>query len=355
MRFLVTGGGGFLGAAVVRRLLARGDQVRVLGRNRYEELEAAGAEGVAGDIRDSELVRSSCRGMDGVFHIAGRAGFWGPRASFFAINVKGTANVVQGCVEGRVPRLVYTSSPSVVYDMQTLDIENGDESLPYPSRFGAPYPESKARAEKMVLDANGWESVVENPAAGESRVVRLATCALRPHLVWGEGDGNLLPRILRQARAGKLRIVGDGRNKVSMTHIENASLAHVQAMDALQDGGPLAGQAYFVNDPQPVFMWEWVNTMLRGSGIPEVKRRIPYRLGWLAGAAMEAAHALIPALGEPRLTRFVAAQMAGSHWFSCAKARRDFDYRPRNDIDALNERLLNSLQDQPQMLGREST
>lgn len=343
MTFLVTGGGGFLGRRLVERLLATDVTVRVFGRHRYSDLAALGVDCIVGDIRDSEAVSGACAGCDGVFHVAGVTGFWGPRERFFTTNVKGTANVIQGCIVQRVPKLVYTSSPSVVYDTHVMNIENGDESLAYPRQFAAPYPESKARAEKMVLDADGWETVVEGPGRGESHILRLATCALRPHLIWGVGDTNLVPRIVRQARAGELRIIGDGRNRVSLTHVDNAADAHIRAMAALPRRPDVAGQAFFVNDPEPVVLWDWVNEILRGAGIPEVRRRMPYRVGWMLGAWMEVLHALVPSFGEPRLTRYVAAQMAGSHWFNCSKAAEAFGYRPSADLEAEMKKLSASI------------
>ncbi|MDT8389095.1 MAG: NAD-dependent epimerase/dehydratase family protein [Lentisphaeria bacterium] len=342
MRYLVTGGGGFLGGRLARELLSRGEDVRVLGRHDYPDLAAAGAECHVGDIRDSQAVKAASRGCDGIFHVAARAGVWGDRQEYFSINVRGTANVLQACLEEKVTRLVYTSSPSVVFDMARLDIENGDESLPYPKRYAAVYPESKARAEKMVLAANGWDIVVGDDGVSRPRVERLATCALRPHLIWGTGDPHLAPRIVNRAKAGKLKIVGTGKNRISMTHVDNAALGHIQAMAALSADSPVAGQAYFINDPEPVAMWAWINRLLHGAGAKELDKRVPYRLAWLAGAALEAVHGLFPRLGEPPMTRFVAAQLAGSHWFTCAKAVRDFGYAPKKDLEEAMKSLIAS-------------
>lgn len=343
MHYLVTGGGGFLGSHLVRALLSRGEDVRILGRHDYPELSAAGAECHVGDIRDSQSVKNASRGCDGIFHAAALAGVWGDRKEYFSINVKGTANVLQACLEEKITRLVYTSSPSVVFDMSRLDIENGDESLPYPKRYAAVYPESKARAEKMVLDANGWEMVVGDDGISRPHVERLATCALRPHLIWGAGDTHLAPRIINQAKAGKLKIVGGGKNLISMTHVDNAVKGHIQAMTALSADSPVAGQAYFVNDPEPVAMWEWINQLLRGMDGKELRKRVPYRLAWMIGGVLEAAHTLFPRLGEPPMTRFVAAQLAGSHWFTCAKAGRDFGYAPKKNLEKEMKALIASL------------
>lgn len=331
MKALVTGGGGFLGKRIVDRLLQRGDAVRVLGRRPYPDLEQRGVDCRQGDIRDIDAVRAACEGMDTVFHVAALAGVWGPPREYYEINVRGTANVLQACREAKVQRLIYTSSPSVV--IADRDIEGGSESLPYPDAYLATYPDSKARAEKIVLDANGWEMVPNTaaddvPAAGENNVTILRTCALRPHLIWGPGDPHLVPRIIDSARKGKLAIVGNGSNRVDITYVDNAAYAHLLAADDLAGPGNCAGKAYFINDAEPVVLWEWINRLLERTGVPRITRRIPYRLARGVGAVLEVLHRLVPALGEPRMTRFVAVQLAKSHWFRSTRAREDFGYRP---------------------------
>lgn len=343
MQALVTGGGGFLGRRIVEMLLARGERVRVLGRRPYPDLEKRGVECVEADVRDAEAVRLACAGVDTVFHAAALAGVWGAPQTFYEVNVRGTANVLQGCREAKVQRLVYTSSPSVAIGER--DIEGGDEDLPYPQRYLATYPDSKARAERIVLDADGWEMVpntaaADSPDAGEANVTRLRTCALRPHLIWGPEDPHLVPRILRSAREKKLAIVGDGTNRVDITYVDNAAHAHLLAADDLADEARCAGKAYFVGDAEPVVLWDWINTLLTRAGVPPVTRRVPYRLARSVGAVLETVHRLFPALGEPRMTRFVAVQLAKSHWFSHRRAHEDFNYTPIVDADTGMERLI---------------
>jgi nucleoside-diphosphate-sugar epimerase len=200
----------------------------------------------------------------------------------------------------------------VVYDGRAH--EGADESLPYPARYLCRYPETKARAEREVLEADGRDG--------------LSTCALRPHLVWGPRDNHLLPRLVQAAKAGRLVQVGDGRNRVSMSYVENAARAHLQAADALGPGSPVAGQAYFVNDPEPVLLWETVGRLLDLARVARPRRAIPYRAAWCLGAVLEAVYATLRLKGEPRMTRFVAAQLATSHWYDVGKARRDFGYDP---------------------------
>src|SRR5947199_598803 len=191
MKALVTGGGGFLGSAIVRRLRARGDEVRSFSRGDYPELRNLGVETIQGDLADPEAVTSAAQGCDIVFHVAAKAGIWGPYQEYYRANVLGTQNVIAACRRWHINRLVYTSSPSVVFNGQ--DMEGVDESTPYPQHFEASYPETKAQAEKLVLEANSDD---------------LATVALRPHLIWGPGDQHLVPRIIARAKIGALRRIG---------------------------------------------------------------------------------------------------------------------------------------------------
>ena len=309
---LVTGGGGFLGRAIVEMLLAQEESVRVIARGQYPELAGLGVDCRQADLRNADAVSAVCQGVDIVYHVAALADVWGRRRDFFSVNVDGTDNVIAACRRHGVPRLVYTSSPSVVFGMSSL--EGVDESQPYPQRFYAHYPESKAVAERRALAAadNG-----------------LATCALRPHLIWGPGDTHIVPLLASQAKAGKLIQVGDGSNLADMTYIDNAATAHLQAAAALTEGSPVNGQAYFIGDAAPVNMWEWINELLAHLELPPVRRSISYAAASRIGLAMEMVHTVLPFLGQPRLTRFLASQFATSHYFDHGKAKRDFGYDPQ--------------------------
>ncbi len=320
---LVTGGGGFLGGRIVEMLLAQGVRVRVLGRGSYPDIARLGAECVRGDLRDGAAVRKAAEGVDTVYHVAAKAGVWGRRQEYFGINVTGTENVIRACRQNGVSRLVYTSSPSVVFGEES--IAGGDETLPYPDRYLAHYPASKAVAEQAVLQANGPD---------------LATCALRPHLIWGPKDNHLIPRLIEVAGQGRLIRVGDGTNKVDLTYVDNAATAHVQAAGQLSPGSAVAGQAYFIGDPEPVVLWDWIDQLLVRLGMEPVKKRIGYRTARTLGGLMEVAYRLLPLKGEPPMTRFVAAQFAKSHFFSHAKAARDFGYAPSVDNATGLDRLL---------------
>ena len=322
MKALVTGGGGFLGLYITEQLRARGDDVRVLCRGRYPRLDELGVEWVQGDVRDTAAVARACRGVQAVFHTAAVPGVWGPWKVFHSINTIGTKNIVDACREERVEKLVYTSSPSVVYD--GLPHENVDETYPYPHRFMCHYPHSKALAEKIVLAANRDG---------------LATVSLRPHLIWGPRDNHLVPRLIQLAKSRRLRRVGDGRNLISMSYVENVAAAHIKAGDTLASGSRIAGQAYFINEPEPVSLWDWVDELVARAGLPAVKKSISARAARGAGATLEWTYRLLHLPGEPPMTRFVASQLSTSHYYDISKAQRDFGYSPEISVEEGMRRL----------------
>ncbi len=310
MHALVTGASGFLGSYIVEQLVARGDRVRAFCRSESPELHRLGAEIVPGDLRDRERTIAACKGVDSVFHVGGVSGIWGPWRHFYETNTLGTQFVIEGCRLHRVGRLVYTSSPSVTFNGR--DQCGVDESAPYANRWLCHYPHSKALAEQAVLAANG--------SGG------LLTCALRPHLIWGPRDRHLIPRLLERQRAGQLRRVGDGRNLIDMTYVENAAAAHLLAADALRPGSPVCGRAYFVSQGEPVNCWQWIDQVLTLAQQPPVRRSVSLRLAWTAGAVLEAAYRVFYRRSEPRMTRFLAVQLARSHYFDIGRAKTDFGY-----------------------------
>lgn len=307
---LVTGGAGFLGRYVVAALIKRGDQVSSFQRSAAPDLEADGVDVKLGSLTDAASVASAIRGQDAVIHVAAKAGVWGRREDFEAINVQGTRNVVDGCRAAGVRWLVHTSTPSVVFSGQPFS--GADESLPYGQNWLCHYAESKAQAECDALAAHGQG---------------LSVCALRPHLIWGVGDPHLLPRVIARARAGRLKIIGNGTNRVDLTHVRNAADAHLQALDALREDR-CGGKAYFLSQGEPVVLWEWINGLLHRLHLPPVQKRIgfagAYRIGFLA----ECIWAGLRLPGEPPMTRFVATELAKDHWFSIDAARKDLGFCP---------------------------
>lgn len=330
MKALVTGGGGFLGAAIVRALLARGDGVRSFSRQTHATLDALGVEQVRGDLASTAAVSAAVQGCDAVFHVAAKPGIWGDYADYFAANVTGTENVISACRAHGVRRLIYTSSPSVVFD--GCDMAGVDESVPYPPQHHAHYPHTKALAEQAVRAAND---------------AQLATISLRPHLIWGPGDNHLLPRLAARAHAGQLRRIGSRPNLIDTVYVDNAADAHLLAADRLAPGSPVAGKVYFISQGEPVPMWEMVNRLLEATGAPPVTRSVPTGLAMALAAGFEAMHRITNNPSEPRLTRFVVREMSTAHWFDLSAARRDLGYAPRVSIAEGLERLRDALRPAP--------
>lgn len=333
MKILVTGGGGFLGQALCRGLLERGHEVASFNRGHYPQLDAIGVCQIAGDLADRDaVVTAFAGGFDAVFHNAAKAGAWGSYESYHQANVVGTSNVLEACRAHGIGKLVYTSTPSVTH-RATHPVEGGTaESVPYGEGFKAPYASTKLIAEKAVLAASD---------------ASLATVALRPRLIWGPGDNNILPRLVERANAGRLRLVGDGCNKVDSTYIDNAAQAHFDAFAHLSPGAACCGRAYFISNGEPLPMRELVNGLLQAAGAPLVDKTIPFRAAYAVGVICEGLWQVLPLKGEPPMTRFLAEQLATSHWYSMEPARRDFGYVPKVGIAEGLLRLQASLASQP--------
>ncbi|HEY2344727.1 MAG TPA: 2-alkyl-3-oxoalkanoate reductase [Xanthomonadaceae bacterium] len=324
MKILVTGGGGFLGQAICRLLVARGCTVASFNRGIYPGLDAIGVRQIRGDLADADAVRDAARGMDAIFHNAAKAGAWGSYESYRLANVVGTDNVLAACRAHAIGKLVYTSTPSVTH-RASHPVEGGSEhDTPYGEHFKAAYPITKTIAEKAVLAANDGA---------------LATVALRPRLIWGPGDNQLLPRLVERARAGRLRFVGDGGNLIDSTYIDNAAQAHLDAFDRLAIGAACAGKPYFISNGDPRSARETVNALLAAVGAPQVRGTIPFGLAFGAGAVLEAVWRTLPLKGEPPMTRFLAEQLSTTHWYDISAARRDLGYEPRVSFEEGLRRL----------------
>lgn len=323
---LVTGGGGFLGSHIVHILLNKGIAVRTLQRSDHPELKKAGIESLTGDISDATTVAHAAEGCDVIFHVAAKTGIWGNYNNYYQCNVIGTKNVLDACKTYGIHKLIYTSSPSVVFSGD--DEEGIDESTPYPDHFLTAYQKTKALAEQMVLDANSDS---------------LATVALRPHLIWGPGDPHLVPRIIERARSGRLRLVGKQNNLVDSTYIDNAALAHVLAAKALAPDASCAGKAYFISNGEPLPMAELINKILAAASLSPITKTIPTQLAYILGMMMEVAYKIFNLKGEPIMTRFVAKQLSCAHWYDLTAAKRDFAYQAETSINEGMQKLKASL------------
>lgn len=332
-RVLVTGGGGFLGQAIVRQLLAKGYQPVAFNRKSYPELTKLGVPCIQGDIVNKRDLIEAARDCAAIIHTAAKAGVWGPKSEYQAINVQGTQNVIKACRHHGISKLVYTSSPSVVFH---ADHQKGvDESVSYPDRYLAAYPESKAAAEQLVLAANSKE---------------LATVSLRPHLIWGPGDPHLTPRIIERAKAGRLRLVGDGEQLVDTVYVDNAAQAHICALEklSLHSDCPIAGRSYFITNQEPWPLKRMIAGILQAAGINQPIKTIPYFLGYQLGGIMEFTYKLLRLKKEPLLTRFVARQLALAHWYDPRRAKEELGYIPnvsmKQGMARLRQHFLNQAQ-----------
>ncbi|MDA0722798.1 MAG: NAD-dependent epimerase/dehydratase family protein [Verrucomicrobia bacterium] len=310
MKVLVTGGSGFIGGRVVRRLLENGHEVHVIGRTTPKEETSSVFHQV--DLARETIPEVICQGVDAVFHIAAKAGVWGSASSYHAANVSATRQILEACRTHSINILIHTSSPSVVFSGESF--RGADESLPYGSNWLCHYARTKAEAEREVLAANGKSG--------------LKTLALRPHLVWGPGDPHLLPKAIARHMAGKLRIVGSGENHMDLTHVDNVAHAHILALDALASGRHSGGQAYFISQDDPVALWKWLNHLFSHLDLPPLSKKVSFRSAHSLGFVLELIWKVLRLTGEPPMTRFVAVQLAKDHWFSIDAARRDLGYEP---------------------------
>ncbi len=324
MKALVTGGGGFLGGAIVRLLLSKGAAVRVLARGDYPELKALGVECVRGSVADPAAAAAACAGRDTVFHVAAKVGMWGPYGDFYRDNVTGTETLLKAAKAAGAAKFVFTSTPSVVYPAGGSEVEGWDESAPYPAKSESNYAATKALAERAALAANDE---------------RFSTVALRPHLVWGPGRDHMVSTMISRGRAGKLRRIGAYNKLIDTTYIDDAAAAHWLAAERLSPGAACAGKAYFISQGDPRPNWDIVNMILAAAGAPPVARSVPYPAARAAASVLETAWRLAGAGSEPPLTRFVLRQLTTAHWFDISAARRDLGYEPAVTIEEGMRRL----------------
>jgi nucleoside-diphosphate-sugar epimerase len=329
-KVLVTGGGGFLGSALAAMGRSRGLSVRSLSRRFYPNLQKLGVEQIQGDVSDASAVLGAVDGCQTVFHTAAKAGLWGEDRDYERVNVQGTRNVIAACRSRGARRIIFSSSPSVVFNGRAM--EGADESAPYPDRYDAAYPRTKAFAERLVIESNSND---------------LAAVSMRPHLIWGPGDNNLLPRIISRAKNGRLRRIGGGEPRIDPIYIDNAARAHFLAAERLEPGSPIAGKIYFVTQGEIIPLWEMIDRLLQAAGLAPVRRSISRPVAIATAGLLELGYVLSRKSSEPPLTRFLVRQLSTTHWFSIDAARRDLGYEPTVSIAEGMRRLEEHIRNEP--------
>jgi nucleoside-diphosphate-sugar epimerase len=312
---LVTGGGGFLGERICFYLREKNYRVRSFSRQTYPSLEKLGVECHQGSLTSYKDIKKAFLGVQAVIHTASKAGVWGSPREYQETNVLGTEHVIRACLELGIPRLVYTSSPSVVFGGESIE-GLSEKDCPYPKDFFCPYQKTKKEAEEAVLRAN-------SPS--------LKTLALRPHLIWGPGDPHFVPRLLE--RAHRLRIIGDRTNKADVIWVDNAAIAHVQALERLEDRDFEGGKAYFLGQETPVVLWDFIERLLACYGKGPIKKHLSFSKAYRLGQALETVYRWLPPGLEPPMTRFLALQLSRSHYFSHREAETDLGYQPIVSIE----------------------
>jgi 2-alkyl-3-oxoalkanoate reductase len=315
VRVLVTGASGMLGRGVARALADRGDRVTVMQRRPA----GIGLPEVLADISDDAAVRAAVRNQDAVIHLAAKVNVVGPEAEYQRINVHGTRTVLNACVTAGVPRLVHVSSPSVAHAGHSLIGRGADPADPATAR--GPYARTKAAAELIALDADRAE---------------LAVVAVRPHVVWGPGDTQLVARVVGRARRGRLPFIGSGAALVDTTYVDNAVEALMAALDHCVDA---RGQALVVTNGEPRPVAELIVSICRAAGVPEPTRRVPVGLARAGGTVVESLWTLAQGLrpghtgDDPPLTRFLVEQLSTAHWFDQRQARQILQWQPRVSLE----------------------
>ena len=312
-RVLVTGGTSLFGAGVVRALHSRGDEVVVLQRRPSPVAAELGLREVLADLTDAPAVVRAAEGVDAVVHVAGRVGVVGSAREFHETNVIGTRVVLDAARAAGAGRLVFISSPSVAHAGAALAGRSADPADPQRAR--GHYSRSKARAELDVLaaDAPGF-----------------ATLAIRPHLIWGPGDTQLVGRIVDRARSGRLALVGGGRALIDTIYLDNAVDAALAALDRSVDAH---GEVFVVSNGEPRTVVELIERICAATGAPLPRRSVPRPLAWAGGAVAEGVWRLAGRTDDPPMTRFLATQLATAHWFDQRRVREVLDWTPRISLD----------------------
>lgn len=336
VRSLVIGGSGFLGCHLVERLLANGSNVVVFDLHKYTHEDATNAEQVrvcTGTVTQLGDVVSACRGVDVVYHCVSADPLDNRNESLMlSVNVEGTKNIIEACKQTGVRRLVYVSTASVVFDgNHMIDV---DETKSYPKTFIDFYSKTKADAEKLVLAANR-----------ES----LQTCAIRPSAIFGERDPALVPRLVEAGRAGKTKyIIGNGKTMWEFTYVGNVADACIKAAENLVAGSSVAGQAYFITNDETTLFWEQCGVILGGLGYPVPSICIPYVICFCVAVLIEIVLLLLSPIYRPKkpptFSRQRVALLTSHRKISCAKAKKDFGYKPQVSMEEGMQRTVEHFQ-----------
>jgi nucleoside-diphosphate-sugar epimerase len=307
MKVLVTGGGGFLGSAIIDKLIKAGYEVTSFSRSEHENIKGFGAGFIQGDLKIAEQVSEAVYGMDAVIHTAAMVGYWGKYDDFYDVNVNGTKNIVHACRKNGIRNLVFTSSPSVIFNGK--DMEGSDETVPYPAKYDSFYSKTKAIAERYLLSSNDTE---------------LRTLSLRPHLIWGPGDTHIIPGLIERAKQGKMIKVGDGKNIAS------------------------TGRPYFITNGEPRNVWEFIGEILKAAGLGPIKRSVPAGPALAYGVLLETYYKVFRKGKEPPLSRFLVKELITSHWYDISAARKELGYEPKVTMDEGLKRLKDWFDRNPQ-------
>lgn len=321
MKVLVTGAGSMLLAGVANELAARGDDVVCLQRRPLALPDRSGIQQVQGDVRDEAAVQRAAEGCDAIVHGAARVGVVGSWEEFRSANVDGTANLLRVARLVGATKVVHVSTPSVAHSGDSIVGAGAQPAVT--GRTGAFYAESKAMAEQLALKANG---------------TGLSVVAVRPHLVWGPGDAQLVGRIVERAAAGRLAIVGNGSALIDSTYVDNAVTALMAALDAVGPAAVCAGRAYVIANGEPRTVRELLQGICTAAGVPFAPREVPLRVALGVGSIVER---VWPRLrdDEPPITRFLAEQLGTAHWFDPRPARDDLGWSPTVSLDEGFDRL----------------
>jgi nucleoside-diphosphate-sugar epimerase len=305
---LVTGSGGFLGTVLCKKLKEKGYKVTGFSRNYYPHLNLLGVKQIQGDLGNISDIKKACNNVNVIFNCAAKLDNWGKYKEFYKTNVNGVINIIDSIKQNQI--LIHTSSPSAI--MSNKDLEGVDESIKYPNIYFSHYAKTKAKAEKIITRAckNGLKSII-----------------LRPHIIWGPGDNNIIPRIMNLRK--KIIIIGNGKNFVDTVYIDNAADAHILAMDALLKTPKLTGNKYFICQNEPIKIWELIKEILSWKNINLGKKFIPSQIAYIGALFFEFFYKIFHLKGEPLLTRYIVNEFSKNHWFDTTAAKNDLNFIPK--------------------------